>query len=155
MTVFSRSVSRYQFIYTLVDSFIIAKLFKLAELYSIGHLPPCPPPPPLSSLPPFPLPISFPFLYSTPPPSLLLSPRYFFPPLSSLFCEFPSPFIHSILPPPPSFQPCPLSLYHLSLPHLIFHNCLLIASSFAPSPLSSPLYYILLSLSLSSSFLHL
>ena len=100
LTVFSRSVSRYQFIYTLVDSFIIAKLFKLAELYSIGHLHPCPPPLPLSSLPPFPLPIFFPFLYSTPPPSLLLSPRYFFPPLSSLFCEFPSPFIHSILPPP-------------------------------------------------------
>ena len=69
LTVFSRSVSRYQFIYTLVDSFIIAKLFKLAELYSIGHLHPSPPPPSVVNPP------SFSFTYFLPlplqhPPSL-------------------------------------------------------------------------------------
>ena len=112
MTVFSRPVSRYQFIYNLVDTFIIAKSLKLAELYSIDHLHPpspllCHPslifldlfPSPSSTVPPPPPPsfsllgISFPLYTLQPSPS------------SSLLCEFPSPFIHNILTPPLFFPP--------------------------------------------------
>ena len=89
-----------------------------------------PPPPPSFSL----LGISFPLYTLQPSPS------------SSLLCEFPSPFIHNILTPPSSSLLSALSLFPIFLPHLIFHNYLLIASPFAHCP-SSPL-----SLSLSLSF---
>ena len=129
------------------------QIIKIGRVIFYWSLTPPPPLPPLPSLPHFPWPISFPFFYSTPlPSSLLLSPRYFFPPLytATFPLIFPPLWISlSLYPqystPPSSSLLSALSLFPIFLPHLIFHNYLLIASPFAHCP-SSPLS---LSLSLS------